>query len=298
VGDEGLSGFAVHVASRICGAAHGGQVLISNTTHDLVEDHLPARTGLRDLGEYLLKDIDRPARLFQLVMEELEEAFPPPRTHNGDASLVPSHRQEREHLTAAASQRPRSEPVHADDRALRPRDALRAVVRRRLGRRSSDIVGARIHSMARLSPSPELGGALRALGGAILQAARDDRGTENLLKSIDRRALRRRLNELRSASFVTERDAQLADGLARQVAAIERLTSLRSALRAEMARIEMRMDEIRQQLFAVRLGDPLPENLVGEISASSEAIQSLRTQLQQAKHEADHPIAPGQPGRG
>jgi hypothetical protein len=298
VGDEGLSGYAVHVASRICGVAHGGQILISDTTHHLVEDRLPARSGLRDLGEHLLKDIDRPARLFQLVLEELEEAFPPPRARNADTQVVPVRGQEREPLGAVASQRARAEPVHAEPRALRPRDALRAAVRRRFGRESIDHVGARIHSMGRLSPSSELGRALRTLGGQILQSARDERGAEHLLKSTDRRALQRRLEELRSASFLTERDAQLADGLARQVAAVERLASLRRALRAEITRIEARTEEIRQEVFAARLGDPLAENLVDEITAFSRAIRSFGRQLKQAKQEADHPIAPGRPASG
>jgi hypothetical protein len=106
------------------------------------------------------------------------------------------------------------------------------------------------------------------------------------------------LNELRSASFLTEPDAQLADGLARQVAAVERLASLRSALHAEVTRIEARTDEIRRQLFAARLGDPLSENLVDEIGAFSEAIRLLRRRLHQAKHEADHPIPPARPASG
>jgi hypothetical protein len=294
VSDEGLSGFDVHVASRICSAAHGGQILVSATTHDLVEDHLPARTGLRDLGEHLLKDIDRPARLFQLVIEELDESRQPHRAFNGEAEVGSLRQQE---PTAASRQVP-AESVRSASPSLRARAALRAALRRRFGRVSSEQVGARIHSMAKLAPSPELGGALRALGGGILQAARDDRGVENLLKSIDRRALKRRLSELRSASFLTERDAKLADGLARQVAAIEHLASLRGALRAEMARIEVRTDEIRQQVFAARLGDPLAGNLVDEISAFCETIGSLRERLRETKDEASHPIPPGGPSAG
>ncbi|HEY2200873.1 MAG TPA: BTAD domain-containing putative transcriptional regulator, partial [Solirubrobacteraceae bacterium] len=63
-------GLDVHTAARICAAAHGGQVLVSQATHDLAED------GLRDLGDYRLKDLTAPARLFQLGADE----FPPLRT--------------------------------------------------------------------------------------------------------------------------------------------------------------------------------------------------------------------------
>jgi len=57
---EGYVGIDVHRAARIAAAGHGGQVLVSQTTHDLVGD------GLRDLGEHRLKDLSAPERIFQL----------------------------------------------------------------------------------------------------------------------------------------------------------------------------------------------------------------------------------------
>jgi len=41
VGGERYVGLGVHRAARICAAAHGGQVLVSAVTRDLVEDELP-----------------------------------------------------------------------------------------------------------------------------------------------------------------------------------------------------------------------------------------------------------------
>ena len=38
-------------AARICEAAHGGQVLISETTRALVGTDLPEGVSVRDLGE-------------------------------------------------------------------------------------------------------------------------------------------------------------------------------------------------------------------------------------------------------
>jgi predicted ATPase/DNA-binding SARP family transcriptional activator len=72
----GYVGLDVHRAARICSAGHGGQVLLSNATSELLED-LPPAVSLRDLGTYRLKDLDRPERLFQLVIAGLPEAFPP-----------------------------------------------------------------------------------------------------------------------------------------------------------------------------------------------------------------------------
>jgi predicted ATPase/class 3 adenylate cyclase len=70
-------GLDVHRAARICAAGHGGQVLISSSTRELVGDGLPGDVALRDLGEHRLKDLDRPERLFELVVGDRPAQFPP-----------------------------------------------------------------------------------------------------------------------------------------------------------------------------------------------------------------------------
>jgi YVTN family beta-propeller protein len=80
VGEERYIGLGVHRAARICGAAHGGQVLVSQTTRELLRDQPLPEISLRDLGEHLLKDLDEPERLYQLVAPDLAESFPPLRT--------------------------------------------------------------------------------------------------------------------------------------------------------------------------------------------------------------------------
>ena len=68
------TGLTVHRAARICAAARGGQVLVSQATQTLIEDEEEGEPGftLVDLGEYRLKDLDRPVRLFQLAAAGLE----------------------------------------------------------------------------------------------------------------------------------------------------------------------------------------------------------------------------------
>ena len=75
LGDEGYLGIDVVRAARICSAAHGAQVLVSEITRALVggDDFL-------DLGQHRLKDIDGEQRLFQLVGDGLRAEFPPVRT--------------------------------------------------------------------------------------------------------------------------------------------------------------------------------------------------------------------------
>ena len=86
-GPEGYVGIDVVRASRICAVAHGGQILVSQLTRDLLAD---AGFETVDLGRHRLKDIPEQERLFQLVAEELPESFPPPRTLGG-ASLPALH---------------------------------------------------------------------------------------------------------------------------------------------------------------------------------------------------------------
>ncbi len=78
--EERYVGLGVHRAARICAAAHGGQVLLSQAAAALLVDYEPAQVGLRDLGPFSLKDFERPERLFQLVIAGLQSEFPPLRT--------------------------------------------------------------------------------------------------------------------------------------------------------------------------------------------------------------------------
>src|SRR5579863_8215294 len=88
---EGVyTGLAVHRAARICAAARGGQVLISQATQTLIEDEEEEELGfaLAELGERRLKDLDRPVRLFELTPAE---AIPePPARQTAPAQVLPS----------------------------------------------------------------------------------------------------------------------------------------------------------------------------------------------------------------
>jgi WD40 repeat protein/DNA-binding SARP family transcriptional activator len=75
--EEGYGGIDVNQAARIAHVAHGGQVLLSETTTALVKNELPSGVSLRDLGRHLLKDLHRPERICQLVMDGLPAEFPP-----------------------------------------------------------------------------------------------------------------------------------------------------------------------------------------------------------------------------
>jgi predicted ATPase/class 3 adenylate cyclase len=86
---EGYIGLDVHLAARIMSAGHGGQVLLSQVTRDLVEHSLPADISLQDLGEHRLKDLGYPSHLYQLVIAGLAADFPPLKTLDSYAHNLP-----------------------------------------------------------------------------------------------------------------------------------------------------------------------------------------------------------------
>ncbi|MDP8923981.1 MAG: tetratricopeptide repeat protein, partial [Chloroflexota bacterium] len=63
--------------ARLLAAGHGGQILLSQSTYDLVRDELPRGVAVRDLGEHRLKDLIRPERVYQVDAPGLETGFPP-----------------------------------------------------------------------------------------------------------------------------------------------------------------------------------------------------------------------------
>ena len=79
LGSEGYVGIDVHRAARIAAAAHGGQIVVSETTRRLLGGDLQ----MRDLGEHRLKDLIGAEHLYQLGGDE----FPPLRTL--DATNLP-----------------------------------------------------------------------------------------------------------------------------------------------------------------------------------------------------------------
>ena len=80
IGGDNYVGIDVHRAARIGAAGHGGQVLVSNATAVLVQDHLPEGVSLRSMGNHRLKDLARPEGLHQLVIDGLVSDFPPLKT--------------------------------------------------------------------------------------------------------------------------------------------------------------------------------------------------------------------------
>ncbi len=104
-------GSAVNRCARLRNVAHGGQILLSQITHSLVQDQLPPEVGLRDLGEHPLSGLKRPEHIYQVVAAGLPGEFPalktPESVHNNLPVVLTNfigREREREEVASLLSQ--------------------------------------------------------------------------------------------------------------------------------------------------------------------------------------------------
>jgi predicted ATPase/class 3 adenylate cyclase len=81
------------LTQRVMSAGHGGQILLSQTAHDLLVGDCSASVQITDMGEHYLKDVLRPQHLYQPTIPDLPSNFPPLKTlesspHNLPAQLT------------------------------------------------------------------------------------------------------------------------------------------------------------------------------------------------------------------
>ena len=75
--DGDYYGSSVNRAARIMAVAHGGQVVLSHVTGELLGEDLPDGFELLDLGEHRLRDLSRAERVYQLCGRGLVREFGP-----------------------------------------------------------------------------------------------------------------------------------------------------------------------------------------------------------------------------
>jgi hypothetical protein len=82
-------GSVVNRCARLRALGHGGQVLLSGVTAELVRESLPDGCGLQDLGQYYLKDLSAPERIWQLTHADLPSEFLPLESVEGHGRHLP-----------------------------------------------------------------------------------------------------------------------------------------------------------------------------------------------------------------
>ncbi|HSM67529.1 MAG TPA: adenylate/guanylate cyclase domain-containing protein [Ilumatobacteraceae bacterium] len=90
VRDGDYFGATVNRCARIASAGHGGQILVSGSSCELLGDDLPDRVELLDLGVHRLRDLEEPERILQVCHPQLDREFPKIRTLEGPADTLPT----------------------------------------------------------------------------------------------------------------------------------------------------------------------------------------------------------------
>jgi class 3 adenylate cyclase len=81
--DEGYMGGELHRTARVANAGHGGQVLLTGTTRSAVGERGPAGAEMVALGDFRLRGLEQPERIYQLVAPGLARDFPALRIEAG-----------------------------------------------------------------------------------------------------------------------------------------------------------------------------------------------------------------------
>jgi predicted ATPase/class 3 adenylate cyclase len=92
IGGGDYIGPPLNRVARLLSAGYGGQVLVSSPAYDLTRGALPPDVSLRDLGERLLKDLQYPEHVYQLVVPDLPADFPPLKTLDTHPNNLPIQR--------------------------------------------------------------------------------------------------------------------------------------------------------------------------------------------------------------
>jgi hypothetical protein len=284
---EGFVGLAVHRAARICAAGHGGQILLSSTTRDLVQDHLPSGVVAIDLGQHRLKDLDRPEVIFQLVVEGVPPVLTPLKSLEAQPAEATPFAGREEELAESAQLAlgwlPHDEtPRHllwsaARARALDWRQFVHVPGHGRLERRMESL-GLSMRQTARIAPREDVQAEVHTIGTIFVVAARDARGATELLRREDKPTLERRLAQYRE-SGLWDTQLRAADMLAKQIAALTALANAIYEFEQQVRTIEPKLRSVRAHVFEARHDPGKLDELALEMPAIREAVEDVHEKL-------------------
>jgi class 3 adenylate cyclase len=284
---EGFVGLDVHRAARICAAGHGGQILLSSATRDLVQGHLPSGVGALDLGEHRLRGLDRPEGVAQLVVEGVPPVLTPLKSLDAqpeqatpfagrEADLAESAR-------AALAPTPHEDPPrhvlwsHPRARTSDWRSRVRLPRRGRLADRIQ-FLGLNIYNTARMASREEVQVELHNLGKIFVQAARDAQSVADLLRRADKRTLERRLARYRE-STLWDTQVGAADLAVKQLAALTTLADANRDFERQMRILEPKLRSIRARVFDARYDPAKLDELASETPVIRATVEALSVKL-------------------
>jgi predicted ATPase/class 3 adenylate cyclase len=74
--DGDYYGGTLNRAARIMSIGHGGQILISETTLNIAQEHLSSDVSVVDLGHHQLKGLSKAEHIYQISTTDLQQEFP------------------------------------------------------------------------------------------------------------------------------------------------------------------------------------------------------------------------------
>ena len=258
-------------AARICAAAHGGQVLLSRATRDLVGDDVE----IRDLGEHLLKDIEAPERLYQLVVPGLRAAVPARRAPRRPATC----RAPAPASTAAATSSTRSAVLLAGDAPVVTLTGPGGVGKTRLAlevaRESSDSFedGAFFVSLAAARAS-DLSAALAQTLEVTEQAG--ESAVDALYRRLESSQVLLVLDNFESALDAAPQVAALVERCPRREGARRRAASASTSAREHEYRLDPLGESDASDLFAARASAARPDL---DVDAQRDDVEAICRQL-------------------
>lgn len=87
--DDDYFGPTLNRAARLMSTAHGGQIIISGITYDMLRAYKPSEFQWRDMGHHRLKDLSQPEHIYQVVAAGLPTDFPPLKTLDNRLTNLP-----------------------------------------------------------------------------------------------------------------------------------------------------------------------------------------------------------------
>ncbi len=251
----GYLGVDVHRAARICAAGHGGQILVSQTTRELVAGWV----DVKDLGSYALAGLPAPERLFQLVAVGLRSEFPPLRAESGQ------HRR----LAARLPRRRSRQPTFAD-------------TARQVRQRLPDVAAPLQRPLAEL-------------GAALFTADRAVTGADGFLARVDHERLTTRLGVQRQIGMYSRQARAEAERLQTRITCVEQLEERHHALASLAPQLPDKIDALRTGPEIAQLHEQIStatERLDHALHQSAKALDLLSFKLARTRHRgvyhADH----------
>jgi class 3 adenylate cyclase len=240
-------GLDVNRAARICSAGHGGQILLSATTRELLAED----AEFKDLGAHSLPGLPRPERIFQLLAPGLQSSFPPLRAEGAQPGLL------RKILPRARARAPTLE-----EEAWRARALL------------AKVPGPRQKPLAQL-------------GAALFTAHRAAAQADDFLSRIDRNALARRADRQREAAVISPRARDELLTLERRITSVDQLLDRRRALAELADELPSKLDESLEERGIVSLRervDAATADLDEALTQAARTLDPLSFKLQRTRH--------------